>query len=50
MDYRKETIKIINTINQEKVLRFFHSFLEAILSDPNHEEIISMVVDVLGAE
>ena len=50
MEHRKELINIINTIKDEETIKFLLSFITVMISDPDYENVISMVVSVLGVE
>lgn len=50
MNYQKEIIKIVKTITQEPVLRFVYSLIRTIAVDPDGEDIINHLVQLLGAE
>lgn len=50
MNYQEEIIVIISTITQEPVLRFLYSLIRTIAVDPEGEEIIKNLVQLLGAE
>lgn len=50
MNYKKEIIKMVNSINQEKLLKMFYSMLRVATSEPDMEEIVEKVLLIFGTE
>ena len=50
MNYQDEIIKIVRTITQEPVLRFFYSFIRTVTADPDNEDVVKYIVQLFSAE